>query len=92
LEKGFIGGDFFKGACGTNGNFLDDSISDGNIDFDGRGNVGHVAFLKRIKGRDGVVERVDMPCWDKILGFDCVYGVLIRRREGFLWKEEHSVV
>jgi hypothetical protein len=61
LEEGFVGGDLLRSACGANGDFLDDSIFYGNIDFDGRGNVGHVAFFKSIKGRDGVVEPVDMP-------------------------------
>jgi hypothetical protein len=37
------------------------AIFDGNVDFDGQGNVGHVAFFKRIRGRNGVVEPVDMP-------------------------------
>jgi hypothetical protein len=92
LEEGFVGGDFLRNTCSTNGDFLYNSISDGNIGFDGRGNVGHVAFLKSIRGRDGVAELVDMPWWDKILGFDCVYGVLARRRKGFLWKKERSMV
>jgi hypothetical protein len=61
LEESFVGGDFLRSACATNGDFLYDSISDGNINFDGRGNVGHVSFLKCIRGRDGVVESVDMP-------------------------------
>jgi hypothetical protein len=33
----------------------------GNVDFDDWGNVGHVSFFKRIRGRNGVVELVDMP-------------------------------
>jgi hypothetical protein len=61
LEEGFVGSDFFRSACGSNGDFLDDSMFDENINFDGRGNVGHIAFFKRIKGRDRVVELVDMP-------------------------------
>jgi hypothetical protein len=61
LEEGFIGGDFLRSASGASGDFLDDSMFDGNIDFDGQGNVGHVAFFKRIRGRNGVVEPVDMP-------------------------------
>jgi hypothetical protein len=61
LEEGFIGGDFLKSASGANGDFLNNSIFDGNIDFDGGGDVGHIAFFKSIRGREGVVEPVDMP-------------------------------
>jgi hypothetical protein len=61
LEEGFIGGDFSRSACGANGDFLDDSIFYGNIDFDGGGDVGHISFFKSIGGRDGVVELVNMP-------------------------------
>jgi hypothetical protein len=61
LEEGFVGGDFFRSACGANGGFIDDSIFYGNIDFDGRGNVGHISFFKSIRGRDRVVEPVYMP-------------------------------
>jgi hypothetical protein len=34
-------------------------------------------------------EKVCMVC---VLGFNCVYGVLVRKYEGFLWKEECSMV
>ena len=61
FEEGYVGGDFFRSACGANGDFLDDSIFYGNVDFDGRGNVGHVTFFKSIRGRNGFVELVDMP-------------------------------
>jgi hypothetical protein len=61
LEKGFVGSDLFRSACSANSDFLDDSIFDGNIDFDGRGNVGHIAFFKSIRGRDRIFEPVDMP-------------------------------
>jgi hypothetical protein len=33
----------------------------GNSDFDGGGNVDHIAFFKSIRGRDRVVKPVDMP-------------------------------
>jgi hypothetical protein len=61
LEEGFIGGDFLRSECGANGDFLYDSIFDGNIDFDGGGNVGHISFFKSIRGMDGFVELIDMP-------------------------------
>jgi hypothetical protein len=61
LEESFVGSNFFRSACGANSDFLDDSIFHGNIDFDGGGNVGHISFFKSIKGRDRVVELVDMP-------------------------------
>jgi hypothetical protein len=61
LEEGFLGSDFLRSASSANGDFLDDSIFYGNIDFNGRGNVCHVSFLKRITSWDGVVEPVDIP-------------------------------
>ena len=64
----------------------------GNVDFDGRGNVGHVAFFKSIWGMNGVFEPVDRPRWDKILGFDRVHGIVARRHEGFLRKEECTMM
>jgi hypothetical protein len=57
LEEGFIGGDFLRSACGANGDLLDDSIFDGNVDFDGWGNVGHVAFFKRIRVGMGLLNQ-----------------------------------
>jgi hypothetical protein len=61
LEEGFIGSDLLRSACGTNGDFLDDSIFYGNINFDGRGNVGHVAFFKSIKGKMGLLNQSICP-------------------------------
>jgi hypothetical protein len=43
-------------------------------------------------GRNGIVEPIDRPGWDKIFGFNCVNGVLVRRHEGFLWKEECTMM
>jgi hypothetical protein len=81
-----------RSASGFNGDFLNDAVFYGNVDFNGRGNVGHVAFFKSIRGRNGVLEPVDRPSWDKIFGFDRVDGVFVRRCGGFLWKEEWAVV
>ena len=50
-----------RSASGSNGDFLNNSIFYGNVDFDGQGNVGHVAFFKSIRGRNGVFELVDRP-------------------------------
>ena len=92
MEEIFVGYEFFRGACGANGDFLDDARFDGNIDFDSGGNVGHVAFFKIVGGRDRVVEPVYMPRWDKIFSFDCVHGVLSRALKGFFREKECFVM
>jgi hypothetical protein len=92
LEEGFIWGDFLRSASGSNDDFFDDAIFNGNVDFDGGGNVSHITFFKSIRGRNGIFEPIDRPGWDKIFGFDRVNGVLVRRHEGFLWKEECTMM
>jgi hypothetical protein len=84
LKECFVSGEFLRGACDANGDFFDDSKFDGNVDFDSGGNVVHVAFFKSIGGIDKVVEPVYMPRHNKVLGFNCIYGGLVRRVEGFL--------
>jgi hypothetical protein len=61
LEEGFICDDFLRSSSSSNGDFFDDAIFDGNVDFNGWGNVGHVSFFKSIRGRNGVFEPVDRP-------------------------------
>jgi hypothetical protein len=34
---------------------------DGNIYFDGWGNIGHISFLESVGGRDRVIEPIYMP-------------------------------
>jgi hypothetical protein len=68
----------------ANGDFFYDSRFNGNVNFDGGGDVGHVSFFKSIWGRDRVVEPVYMPRRNKILGFDCAHGGLGRRVKGLL--------
>ena len=92
MEEGFICGDFLRSASSSNDDFFDDAIFNGNVDFDGGGNVGHVALFERIRGRNGIFEPIDRSRWDKIFGFDRVHGVLIRRHEGFLWEEECTMM
>jgi hypothetical protein len=53
--------EFLRGSCSSNGDFFYDSQFDGNVDFDGGGDIGHVAFFKSIWGRDRVVELVYIP-------------------------------
>jgi len=84
LEESFAGGDFFKRACDANGDFLYNPRFNGNIDFDGGGNIGHITFFKSVRGRDRVIEPIYRPRWEKILGFDCVDGILVRRLDDFL--------
>jgi hypothetical protein len=88
LEESFVSYKFFRRAYNSYRDFLYDSRFDGNIDFDGEGNIGHVAFFKSIRGRYMVIEPVYMPWWYKIFDFDWIYGVLCRRHKGFLWKKE----
>jgi hypothetical protein len=57
LEESFVSYEFFRRACGTNGDFLYDSRFDGNIDFDSGGNVSHVSLFKSVGGRDRIIER-----------------------------------
>jgi hypothetical protein len=76
LKESFVSYEFLRGACDTNGDFFYDPWFDGNVDFDGGGNVEHVTFFKRIEGRDRFVEPVYMPIWNEILFFDCTYGAL----------------
>jgi hypothetical protein len=64
----------------------------GNVDFDGGGNVGHITFFKSIRGRNGIVELIYRPGGDKIFGFNHIHGVLVRRHEGFLRREECTVM
>ena len=61
LEEGFIGSDLLRSESGANDDFLDDSIFYGNINFDGRGNVGHMAFFKSTRGRDRVLNQSIYP-------------------------------
>ena len=82
LEEGFICRDFLGSASSSNDDYFDDAIFNGNFDFNGGGNVGHVAFFKIIWGRDRVVEPIYMPRGNKILGFDCAHGGLDRRVKG----------
>jgi hypothetical protein len=81
-----------RSASSSNGDFFDDSMFSGNVDFDCGGNVGHITFFKSIRGRNGIFEPIYRPGGDKIFGFDRVNGVLVRRHEGFLWREECTVM
>jgi hypothetical protein len=60
LEEGYVGDDFFMRSCSANGDFFYDSGFDGNVDFDGGGNIGHIAFFESIRGRDRVFETIYM--------------------------------
>jgi hypothetical protein len=60
-ERDIYKNKFFRGACGANGDFFYDSLFNGNVNFDGGGDVGNVSFFKSIWGRDRVVELVYMP-------------------------------
>jgi hypothetical protein len=40
--------EFFRGVCDANGDFFYDSLFNGNVNFDGGGDVGHVSFFKSI--------------------------------------------
>ena len=59
LKKGFVGGDFLRSASCSNDDFLDDSRFNGNVDFNGGGNVGQVTFFKSVRRRNGVIEPID---------------------------------
>jgi hypothetical protein len=83
LKERFVSCEFLT-ARATHGNFFYESRFDGNINFDSGGNVSHVAFFERIRGRDNIVELVYMPRWNEILCFNCIYGSLNRRVKGFL--------
>jgi hypothetical protein len=48
LKESFERCEFFRGACNANGDFFYDSRFNGNVDFDGGENVGHVSFFKSI--------------------------------------------
>jgi hypothetical protein len=48
LEEIFIGGDFLRRACDVDGDFLYDPIFDGNVNFDGGGNIGHISFFESV--------------------------------------------
>jgi hypothetical protein len=61
LEERFVIDELFKRACGADGDLLYDDVFDGNINFDSGGNVGHITFLKSVKGRDRVIEPVYIP-------------------------------
>jgi hypothetical protein len=91
-EEGFICGDFLRSASSSNGDFFDNAFFNGNVDFDGGGNVGHIVIFKCIRGRNGIVEPVYRPEGDKILGFDHVNRVLVGRHGGCLWREECTMV
>ena len=91
-EKGFVGRDFLRSASCSNDDFFDDAWFNGDVDFDGGGNVSQISFFKSVGGRNGIVEPIDRPEWDKIFGFDHVNGVLARRHEGFLQKEECTMM
>jgi len=84
MKQRFVSYEFLRGECDANGDFFYHSWFDGNVDFDGGGDIGHVSFFKSIEGKDRVVEPVYMPQRNKILGFDCTNGGLGRRMEGLL--------
>jgi hypothetical protein len=84
LKERFVSCEFLRGACGSNGDFFYDACFYGNVNFDNGGNVGHVSFFKTIRSEDRVIEPVYVPRRDKILGFNCAYGGLVRRVKGFL--------
>jgi hypothetical protein len=92
LEEGFVCGNLLRGASGSDDDFFDDTTFDGNVDFDGGGNIGHITLLKSVRGGNRILEPIDSPRWDKIFGFDRVHGVLIRRHECFLWEEECTMM
>jgi hypothetical protein len=60
MKERFISNDFLRRVCGANGDFFYDSWLNGNVNFDGGGDVLQIAFLKSIWGRDRVVEPVYM--------------------------------
>jgi hypothetical protein len=84
LKESFVRNDFFRGAYSTHGDVFYDAWFNGNVNFDCGGYLGHVSFFKIIGGRDGVFEPVNMPWRNKILGFDCTQGGLIRRVKDLL--------
>jgi hypothetical protein len=61
LEESFVSNEFFRRACSTDGDFFYEARFDGNINFDGGGNVVHIAFFKSIGGRDRVIKPIYMP-------------------------------
>ena len=61
LEEGFLGCDFLRSAGCSDDDFFDDSRFNGNVDFDGGGNVSQVTFFKRVRCRNGFIEPIDHP-------------------------------
>jgi hypothetical protein len=61
LKESFVRSGFFKGACNANGYFFYNSRFNGNVDFYGGGDVGHVVIFKIIWDKDRVIELVYMP-------------------------------
>jgi hypothetical protein len=80
LKESFVRNEFFRGACGANGDLFYDSWFNGNANFDYGGDVGHVSIFKT----DSVVELVYMLQRNKILGFNCAHRGLGRRMKGLL--------
>jgi hypothetical protein len=91
-KRACVCGDFLRSACSPNDDFFEDSRFNGNVDFDGRGNISQVTFLESVRGRNWIVEPIDRSRWDEIFGFDRVNWVEGRRHEGFLWKEERTMM
>jgi hypothetical protein len=71
LKEVFVSNDLFRGACNANGELFYDAWFDVNFNFYYGRDVGHVSFFKSIRGRDRVVELVNVPRRNKILGFYC---------------------